>query len=67
MKKWTYEIPKEKGWYWFKEQYRETDITYFNGVYFNPGNECKQCEPGDAFFEEYYGDVQWYGPIEPPK
>jgi len=71
--KWTYEIPKEKGWYWIKEEQKEidviylNDIMYFDGVHFNPGNEYNECGPGDVLFEELYGDCQWYGPIEPPK
>ena len=71
--KWTYEIPKKKGWYWVKEEQEKSDITYlediiyFDGVHFNPGNEHNECEPGTAFFEELYGSCQWYGPIKPPK
>lgn len=82
-RKWTYEIPKKKGWYWIKEEsliiapadeeQEKIDITYlediiyFDGVHFNPGNELNECGPEDALFEELYGDCQWYGPIEPPE
>ena len=70
---WTYEIPKEKGWYWIKEEHEKDDviylesIIYFDGVHFNPGNELNECGPEDVLFEELYEDCQWYGPIEPPK
>lgn len=70
---WTYGIPKEKGWYWFKEEYKESGsvdwigIILFDGVHFNPENEYDECGPGDALFEELYGNCKWYGPIEPPK
>ena len=50
-----------------QEEHGEIDIIYFDGVHLNPHNGLDECKPGGRYFEEAYGDVQWYGPIKPPK
>lgn len=64
-KKWSYEWPKQQGYYWYKGEDGIIEITHFDGEDYEHGfNVCWTEKP---LGKEDFKNVKWYGPINPPK
>ena len=59
--KWTREIPKISGIYWYREKDGSTYIIELDDDLMT-GTMSKACEVA-----EWWGIVAWFGPIQPPK
>jgi hypothetical protein len=60
---WTKEKPKQEGWHWWRSPADHGVVRVYEAY----GDLCYDLPYGDREEVKHSPDVEWFGPVEPPK